>query len=62
MCAIDAIGVHYTIHSNITIESEDELMHTPIHLEMKDGHIINRNEHDIFVLYKDVLKKRKLQC
>ncbi|EIA5733789.1 TPA: alkylmercury lyase [Staphylococcus pseudintermedius] len=57
MCAIDAIGVHYTIHSNITIESEDELMHTPIHLEMKDGHIINRNEHDIFVLYKDVLKK-----
>lgn len=64
MCAIDAIGIHYTLNSNITIESEDELTHTPIHLEMKDGYIINRNEQDIFVLYKDVLKKENcnLEC
>lgn len=57
MCAIDAIGVHYTIHEPITIKSEDALTHVPIHLAVKNGQIINQSDQGVFVLYKDVTQK-----
>ncbi|WP_238989638.1 organomercurial lyase [Staphylococcus sp. MI 10-1553] len=44
MCAIDAIGVYYTIHEDITIKSEDALTHVPIHLAVKNGQIITQKE------------------
>ncbi|HHU6750705.1 TPA: organomercurial lyase [Staphylococcus pseudintermedius] len=64
MCAIDAIGVHYTIHEAITIKSEDALTHVPIYLTVKNGQMINQNDQDVFVLYKAITQKENcnLEC
>ncbi|ARJ51771.1 organomercurial lyase [Staphylococcus lutrae] len=59
MCAIDAIGIHYTLDCPISIESEDELTGVPLHLEVNHHQVINRTNHDIYVLYKEVCTLEK---
>lgn len=57
MCAIDAIGVHYTLNQPIKIEAQCAQTHTPIHLSVEDGTIKNRvPSNDIYVLYKNLYR------
>lgn len=56
MCAIDAIGIYYTINSDIIILSEDELTKEKIKLEIKEDRIINHNATNIYLTYKEVCK------
>ncbi|MGX7348989.1 organomercurial lyase [Dolosicoccus paucivorans] len=54
MCAIDALGIHFTVHRPIKIVSEDQLTQEPITIEMENGQITNHAADDLFVLYKEV--------
>lgn len=54
MCAIDAIGIVFTLNTSITIESEDEQTGEPVQLEVSPHDIINRSNSEVYVLYKEV--------
>ncbi|MGX7109397.1 organomercurial lyase [Facklamia miroungae] len=58
MCAIDALGLYHTIESQIMIEGEDEFTGEKIKLEMNNDKIINHNKQTVFILYKNVCKKK----
>ncbi|MDT2816273.1 organomercurial lyase [Vagococcus lutrae] len=57
MCAIDAIGIYYTLDEPITIYSEDELTKEKIVIDVKKHGIFNKSHHDVLVLYKPVCSK-----
>lgn len=53
MCAIDAIGIHFTLHQDIVIQSQCELTKTPITLTLSEGKITSATD-DICILHTDL--------
>lgn len=41
MCAIDALGAAFTMHQDTVVDSECAVSGTPIHVEIKDGKVVD---------------------
>lgn len=41
MCAIDALGAAFTLHQDTVVDSECAVTGTPIHVEIKNGKVVN---------------------
>lgn len=55
MCAIDAIGIYFTIHTDIKIYSECQLTKAPIVIEMTNGKTLcTSGQNDVRVLHTDL--------
>lgn len=55
MCAIDAIGIHFTCHQNLIIETQCELTKTPIQINVTTDKIsTSNNTPHICVLHTDL--------
>ncbi|MDQ0151068.1 MerB-like organometallic lyase SaoL [Eubacterium multiforme] len=63
MCAIDAIGFHYTFKKNIKIEGNCEYCNSKIILDVKNGkiNVIEGNE-NIHILHTDLEKNKNWSC
>lgn len=63
MCAIDAIGFHYTFEKNIIIESECELCKEKITISLRDGKInIIHGGDQLFILHADLKNNSNWSC
>lgn len=63
MCAIDAIGFHYTFGKNIIIESECQMCKDKITLSVRNGKVnIIHGDDDIVVLHADLENSKNWSC
>lgn len=64
MCALDALGFHYTFEVPIRIESECSYCGEAISLTMKDGRVERENgdPRDIYVLCADLENQQNWSC
>ena len=50
MCAIDAIGSTFTFHQDTTVDSVCTGCGTPVHIELKDGKVVNHSPEELYAL------------
>lgn len=63
MCALDALGFHYTFGQDIRIESVCEACGEALTIELKQGRIVDENQaRQIYVLHTDLNKHKQWSC
>lgn len=58
MCAIDAMGTAFTFKQDVTIDSKCSNCGNPIHVEIKNGELINFTPKDIHILHVNLNKNQ----
>lgn len=58
MCAIDGMGTAFTFKQDVTIDSKCSNCGNPIHVEIKNGELVNFTPEDMHILHVDLNKNQ----